>query len=196
MKKEGETDIGDRKKVKVKDRDLKRQDAKWILPPEGWSKANFDDASMGNPSPSRSGGIIRNSFGEGVAAFASPLGTQTNHLAEARATCSVVKLAFEAGVSKLWLEGDSKNIINNINGISPPSWTITNIIDETCAILTKFEKVHVTYVFREANLVADWFANIGVGADNVKIWHLGKDFPTEAKSLIELEKIHGCTIHI
>ena len=90
-------------------------------------------------------------------------------MAEARAACSVVKLAFEAGVSKLWLEGDSKNIINNINGIPPPSWTIANIIDETRSILTKFEKVHVTHAFREANPVADWFANIGVGADNVKI---------------------------
>lgn len=85
-------------------------------------------------------------------------------MAEVRAVCSVVKLAFEAGVSKLWLEEDSNNIINSINGIFPPSWSITNIIDETHATLTKFEKVHITHAFREANPVVDWFANTGVGA--------------------------------
>ncbi len=114
-------------------------------------------------------------------------------MAEARDVCSVVKLAFEARVSKIWLEGDSKNIINNINGISPPSWSIANIIDETRATLTKFEKVHVTHAFREANLVANWFTKKGVGADKEMIWHSKKDILMEAKSLIELEKIHEST---
>ena len=120
MLKEEKEEKGDRKLAKEKDRNLKRQDASWLLPPDGWSKANFDGASKGNPGPSGCGGVIRNSFGEGIAAFASPLGFQTNHLAEARAASRVVKLAFEAGITKLWLEGDSKNIINTINGIYPP----------------------------------------------------------------------------
>lgn len=155
MLKEVEEDIGDRKIAIEKDRNLKRQDARWLLPPEGWLKSNLDGSSKGNPSPSGCRGIIRNSFGEGIAYFASSLGTQTNHLAEARAASSVVKLAFEARVTKLWLEGDSRNIINTINGISPPSWSIENIIVEIRATLTKFEKVHVTHAYREENSFAD-----------------------------------------
>ena len=166
MLKEGEEEKGDRKTAKENNRNLRRQDARWLLPPDGWSKANFDGASKGNPGPSGCGGVIRNSFGEGIATFASPLGTQTNHLAEARAAIRVVKLAFDAGVTKLWLEGDSKNIINTIMGTTPPSWSIANIIAETRATLTKFEKVHVTHVYREANPVADWFANTGVDVGN------------------------------
>ena len=108
----------------------------------------------------------------------------------------VVKLAFEAGITKLWLEGDSKNIINTINGISPPSWSIANIIAETRATLTKFEKVHVTHVYREANPVADWFANAGVNAATNLTWLAGKDFPSEAKSLIDYDKINGRTAQI
>jgi hypothetical protein len=78
VKKEGEFEIGDRKTVKEKDRNLKRQETRWLLPSEGWSKANFESASKGNPSPSRSGKIIRNNFREGVAAFSLPLGFQSN----------------------------------------------------------------------------------------------------------------------
>ncbi len=194
--KEEEEEEGDRKIAKEKDRNLKRQDASWLLPPDGWSKANFDGASKGNPGPSGCGGIIRNSYGEGIAAFASPLGIQTIHLAEARAASKVVKLAFEAKITKLWLVGDSKNIINTINGISPPSWMIVNIIAETCATLTKFDKVHVNHVYREANPVADWFANKGVNATNNLTWHAGKDFPAEAKLLIDQDKILGRTAQI
>ena len=108
----------------------------------------------------------------------------------------MVKLAFEAGVTKLWLEGDSKNIINTINGISPPSWSIANIIAETRATLTKFEKVHVTHVYREANPFADWFSNTGVDAASNMTWHAGIDFPLEAKTLIDHDKINRRTAQI
>ena len=78
----------------------------------------------------------------------------------------------------------------------PPSWSIANIIAETRATLTKFEKVHVTHVYREANPVADWFANTGVNAANNLTWHAGIDFPLEAKSLIDHDKIIGRTAQI
>lgn len=84
------------------------------------------------------------------------MGFLSNHSAEARAACyDVVKLAFDVGITNLWLEGDSNNIINSIKGISSPSWLIGNIIEETRDTLEKFENVHVTHVFREANLVVD-----------------------------------------
>jgi ribonuclease HI len=105
------------------------------------------------------GGIIRNNFGEGVATFFLHLGFQTNHFVEASAACQLVKLAFELGITKLWLEGDSNNIINCINCITQPSWSIANLVEETRTILAKFKSVHITHVFREANLMAYWFAN-------------------------------------
>ena len=78
-----------------------------------------------------------------------------NHFAEAKATYQSIKLAFDMGIKKLWLEGDSKNIINCINRISQPSWLIAKLIEETRAILDKFECVHITHVFREANPMVD-----------------------------------------
>lgn len=67
-----------------------------------------------------------------------PLGHQTNHFAEASAARQIVKLALASGVESLWLEGDSLNIINCINGLIPPSWTIANIIEDLRADLGKF----------------------------------------------------------
>ena len=181
---------------KEKDQMLKRQEVKWLLPPEGWHKANFDGASKGNIGPSGCGGIIRNEFGEGVTNFSLLLGTQTNHFAEARATCHVVKLAFEVGITKLWLEGDSNNIIICINCKTHPSWSIANLIEETHDTLAKFDSVHVTYLFREENPVANWFANKGVGSNKLMTWKLGKNILVEAKSPIDLEKIQGCMVEI
>lgn len=196
MLKEGEDEKGKRKPRKEKDRNPRRQDARWLFPPEEWSKANFDGASKGNPGPSGCGGVIRNSSGEGIATFASPLGTQTNHMAEARAASRVVNLAFEAGVTKLWLEGDSNNIIKILNGISSPSWMIANIITETRVTLSKFESVHITHMYREANSVADWFANKGVVEAKNMTWHAGENFPTDAKSLMDYDKISGTVTQI
>ena len=71
---------------------------------------------------------------------------QTNHLAEAKATYEVANLAFDLGFGWLWLEGDSKNIIDYLKSINRPSWTISNIIEGTRAIMDKFERVYVTRV--------------------------------------------------
>ena len=97
----------------------------------------------------------------------------------------------EVGVSNLWLEGDSNNIIKCINGSSHTSWSIANLIDDTRETLAKFNRVHITHVFREANPVADWFTNKGVGADIKMTWQSGKSFPVDVTSLIELDNIQG-----
>ena len=70
---------------------------------------------------------------------------------------------------------------------------IANLIDETRETLAKFNKIHVSHIFREANPVADRFANIGVGADHKMNWLLGLCLPADVKSLIDLDKIQGST---
>lgn len=147
VRKGGAFETRGRKKEKVKDKMRKRQEAKWHLPPEGWHKANFDRASKGNPGSSGSGGVIRNENGDSIAAFTLSLGFQTNHFVEANATCNAVKLAFQIGVTNLWLKGDSSNIIKCINGNSYPSLMIANLINETRETLSKFKKFHVTHTF-------------------------------------------------
>lgn len=196
MRKDEDIEKDDNIRKKDKDSRIKRQEARWLLPPEGWHKANFDGASKGNPGPSGCGGVIRNCNRDGLVAFSMPLDIQTNHVAKARASCESVKEAYEKGVKNLWLEGDSKDIVDCIKGLTQESWTISNIIEETRDYLSKFEKGHISHVFQEANPMADWLANDGVRQEKKKTWILGKDLPNEAKSIIFQEKILGSTAEI
>ena len=52
---------------------------------------------------------------------------QTNHFVEAMTTLQITNLAKDQGISKLWLEGDSMNIVNCLNEVVRPSWNIDNI---------------------------------------------------------------------
>lgn len=137
----------------------RREDYRWTLPPKGWCKANFDRAVKGNPGQAGIGGIIRNDHGKGIAAITVPLGMQTNHFSEVFAAHQTNKLAKEIGVRNLWLEGDSKNIINYLNEKNLPTWTIANIINESILYLKTFDRVYVADEYREANQVADRLAN-------------------------------------
>ena len=111
--------------------------------------------AKGIPRPVGCGGIIRNFHGVGEADFSYPLRNQTNHFAEARAALHIVKLALTIGFNNLWLEGDSLNIINCLNGSILPSWTIDNVVEEIHANLGKFKRVYINHVYREANSIAD-----------------------------------------
>ena len=63
------------------------------------------------------------------------------------------------GVNFLWLEGDSKNIIDCLNGRNKMTWMMTNIIGECIQDLQTFEKTYVVHKYHEANMVVDRLEN-------------------------------------
>lgn len=134
-------------------------------------------------------GVIRNSNGIGMAVITFPIGNQTNHFAEAYAALQTTMLAKEMGISRLWLEGDSNNIIKCLKGEHPPSWNIINIFEETKQILNSFEKVYISNEYRESNSISDWMANDAVKSDKPKKWINGASLPMEVKCLIDMESI-------
>lgn len=75
-------------------------------------------------------------------------------------------LAKKLGVSKLWIEGDSLNIINCLLLKCLPSWSISHFINDSISIITSFVEIIILYVFREAILLANGLANLGVVAQN------------------------------
>ena len=95
---EGDIKVGGNSKGKKEDKIKRRHEAIWSFPPENWHKANFDGAAKGNPGPAGCGGIIRNNSGGGIASISSPIGHQTNHLAEASTARFIVKLALASGI--------------------------------------------------------------------------------------------------
>ena len=67
------------------------------------------------------------------------------------------------------------------------------MVEEIWTALEKFERVHVSHVYRKANFVADWFVNEAVNKDMAKMWYDGENILGVAKDLINLEWIQGST---
>ncbi|KAL0421675.1 UNVERIFIED_CONTAM: hypothetical protein Slati_3190400 [Sesamum latifolium] len=73
----------------------------WKKPTNGWWKLNCDGASKGNPGPSGAGGLIRDSNGRMIIAFADFLEEHTNTYAELYAVVRGIQLAQEARNGRL-----------------------------------------------------------------------------------------------
>ncbi|KAH9292835.1 hypothetical protein KI387_041984, partial [Taxus chinensis] len=83
---------------------IPKKNSSWIRPGENVVKLNFDGASKGNLGPAGGGGILRNSEGDWLFAYAGPLGRQTNNMVEARALLWGVLLAKEKGFKDIQIE--------------------------------------------------------------------------------------------
>lgn len=125
------------------------------VPPNGWITGNFDGATKGNSGRVRCGGVLRDHVGNVIDAIAIPIGQSNSHIVEATSTLYTMKLVVDLGFSKLWLEGDSLNIVNIINNKNSISWSIEAIVKEIKSLIQKFEKVVISHTFQEANGVAD-----------------------------------------
>jgi ribonuclease HI len=121
--------------------------------------------------------------------MAIPIGFQTNHIAEASATLYGLSYAKSLDLTKVWLEGDSLNIINCLNMVTPPSWTIENIINKAKYIINSFEACVITHNYREVNKVADWVANVVCRSNEIVTWKNYDYFPMKGKSLIEMVRL-------
>src|SRR4051812_44630471 len=100
----------------------------WHPPEPGWHKLNTDGASKNNPGLAGAGGIIRDSHSNFVKAYSSFLSIQTSLFAEVKAVHEGIILALSLGISKLYIELDSKVVVDIlIKGNSCP-WDIWYLI--------------------------------------------------------------------
>ena len=132
---------------------------RWNTPPNGWIKGNFDGAAKGNLGRVGCGGVLRDHVGNIIDAIAVPIGHSNSHIVEATTALYTMKLAADLGHPKLWLEGDSLNIINILNNKNTITWSIEATVMEIKSLINKFEKFIISHTYREANGVANWVAN-------------------------------------
>ena len=135
-----------------------RSNVKWKAPLRGWIKGNFDGVSKGNPGKASYGGVLRDHNGNIIDAIAIPIGISTSHKAEATVALYTMRLAMDTSNWYLWMEGDSLNIINMLNGKSLITWSIEASVMEIKTLMDKFEKVIFSHSYCEGNVVADWIA--------------------------------------
>ncbi|KAK4723862.1 hypothetical protein R3W88_026641 [Solanum pinnatisectum] len=94
----------------------------WEKPPPNTYKLNTDGSALTNPGRIGGGGIIRDDFGNLVYAFAVPLGTGTNSLAEIQAAIYGIQWGLQNGFNRLVLEVDSELVTRWINTTNKPPW--------------------------------------------------------------------------
>jgi ribonuclease HI len=133
---------------------LKKKIPKYIL--------RFDGASKGNPGFAGAGAVLYEN-GKEIWCASRYLGIQTNNYAECFAATLGINEAYNKGIKKLEVEGDSMLIINQLKG----KWKINNkdlkkLYLSIQEILKQFEIITYKHIYRNNNKRADELANIGV----------------------------------
>ncbi|XP_004300849.1 PREDICTED: uncharacterized protein LOC101302842 [Fragaria vesca subsp. vesca] len=122
-------------------------------------KVNFDGSVNGDSTVGSF--VIRNPLGKPLAASALYLGHTTVPVAEASALRSNLLFAKEKGFVNIKVEGDSKLVIDSVNGSIAPPWRLLKIVEYIRALAFSFTIIFFKHVFREINFVVDALANLG-----------------------------------
>lgn len=119
-----------------------------------------DGGSRGNPGPSASGFVIKDSDEHLIFEGGMYLGVTTNNQAEYHAVRLALEKAKELGGKTLMVRLDSLLVVNQLNGIyrvkNRDLWPIHAKIKE---LVTDFGRVSFTHVRREFNREADAMVN-------------------------------------
>jgi ribonuclease HI len=132
-------------------------------------KLYFDGASRGNPGFASYGGVIISNFGDNnemiTYAKVLPKGT-SNNVAEYTGLLEGLKKAQELCIDDLEVYGDSKLVINQMNGLWQVKHPNMKVLYDECKKLELFfEKISYYHVERKYNKRADALANSAL--DNI-----------------------------
>lgn len=73
-----------------------------------------------------------------------------------------IRYVISKGFSKIWLEEDSMNIINNLCGTHPLSWNVDQLIKDMVIMLQSCEETRVSHIYQEGKSLGDYFSNFVV----------------------------------
>jgi len=115
-----------------------------------------DGGSRGNPGPSATGVVIKDTKGKTLEAYGEYLEEQTNNYAEYSAVLSGLKKALKLKAAEVECIVDSKLVCEQLNGnwkIKEP--TLQKLFVQTYNVMQKFKKVTIRHTLREGNTKAD-----------------------------------------
>ncbi|ABO97497.1 predicted protein, partial [Ostreococcus lucimarinus CCE9901] len=125
----------------------------------------FDGASRGNPGEAGAGALLRRKRDDRIVEeLLEYLGNErTVNEAEYAALCLGLRKAVELGITKIEVRGDSKLIVNQVEGsFKLKSANLKSMHAEACELKEKFTEFKISHVKREFNKHADHLANMAV----------------------------------
>ena len=109
-------------------------------------KINFD-GSVVNGSSAR-GFISRDANGRPIISMASYFSNNSVPVAEALALRSSLMEARRRGIARLEVEGDSKLVIDAVNGVFDPPWRLVKISNDIKSISNDFLYVKFSHIIK------------------------------------------------
>ncbi|KAL6225769.1 hypothetical protein ACLB2K_004618 [Fragaria x ananassa] len=135
--------------------------------------------------------ILRSDSGKPLVATAFNIGTTSVLDAKVLTLRNSLAGAKERGYTKIEVEGDSKLVIDGINGTSDPPWRLLRLFHDIRKLSYSFEAISFKRVFREANFVANSLANLGHKVESHSIWE--DNVPPEAALALVFNNVNfGC----
>ena len=152
------------------------QESKWLPPPTGWLKINFDGATFKVNNLASLGAIVRNDKGLVMAAFTQTIPLPTSvEMVEVLAVHSAICFATELNLEQVIVEGDSEIIIKAINSGGFASSSFGHIIRDIKLSSSSFHNLSFCYTRRQGNRIAHKLARFGISF-YIKIFFLYVDF--------------------
>ena len=120
----------------------------------------FDGASRGNPGPASYGASLQTLEGKELFSVKGKLGITTNNVAEYTACIQGMILALKHDVKQLCIYGDSKLLVQQVNG----AWRVNSenikpLYKKILSLIPHFSHVQFKHVRRKFNKRADELAN-------------------------------------
>ncbi|XP_024171818.1 uncharacterized protein LOC112177794 [Rosa chinensis] len=159
-------------------------------PQEGSVKLNFD-GSVDGSNMVAAGFVIRDHSGFPIVAGSRKIGFSSVSVAECSALKDGLLQALYSNLSKIYVEADSKLVIDCIKKIHAPPWCLRHLIRDIHIISSFFEDISFSYVPREANFVADAVTSLGHQAFEPTIWR--NKLPLFASFAFSLNQL-GCGV--
>ena len=135
-------------------------------------KLFFDGSSKGNPGRAGGGGVIFDPGGNKVVEYFWNIGYDSNNMAETYGLWQGLKQLKDKGVDEVMVFGDSKLIIQELNGGSRgKKERIARLIRRIRYKANSFRKIKYFHILRNLNVLADSAANksIAIGLNELNV---------------------------
>ncbi|KAH0700980.1 hypothetical protein KY284_015195 [Solanum tuberosum] len=168
---------------------------RWVPPPRNKIKVNTDGACRGNPGQSAYGFCIRDECGNLLYAQGEDIGLRTNTEAEIIAILEALRYCKRVGLEGFWLESDSLSIVNCLRNSWKVPWERVEQVEE-CRVLMEITKVRIQHTLREGNNLADFIANVVIGAVGLVQFNTFISLPTKGKCILNMDKAQVPSLRI
>lgn len=158
----------------------------WQKPVTGTYKINVEGSYRNNGSAGI-GGIVRDSDGNFISAFSWSVQSTSSTYTEALAAKFGSILCTDNGLTNFTLEMDSLVVANILINKNTTNMKLKKIIYDI-NVINERASVNISHCFREANLIADFLANMTSTSGRKTFYASFQQLSKEVKGFIQLDK--------